>query len=41
MNGYEFDATNEEVEDFAVRVVAEKLGHDAIAEWLKNSAHKQ
>jgi death-on-curing protein len=40
INGYELTATNEEVENFVVRVAVEKLGLDEIVSWLEERSKK-
>lgn len=40
VNKYECTATNKEVEEFAVRIVEEKLDIETIADWLEEHATK-
>ncbi len=39
-NGFIFDATNKEVEDFVVRVITDHINTEGIALWLKNHTKK-
>ena len=38
LNGYELSASNEEAENFMLRVVEEKLSSENIARWLRKNA---
>lgn len=40
MNGYELDASNEDLEDLVLRVATKKTDHDAVALWLKKNSLK-
>lgn len=39
-NGYEIDCSNQELEDFAVKVATDKLDVPVIATWLKEHSKK-
>ena len=40
INGYEFIATNKEVEDFTLKVVSSKIDLENIAEWFRKNTRK-
>jgi death-on-curing protein len=40
LNKYDLIATNEEVEDFVIKIVTEKLDLEAISSWLKKRSRK-
>ena len=41
INGYEFIATNKEVEDFTLKVVSSKIDLENIAEWFEKNMRKK
>ncbi|MEM1973793.1 MAG: type II toxin-antitoxin system death-on-curing family toxin [Thermoplasmata archaeon] len=41
LNSYNFDASDEEIENFILMVVEEKLDIDMIAKWLKKHSRKR
>ncbi len=41
LNGYSLAASQQDIVDFVVRVVEEKLGKKEIAEWLEENSQKR